>query len=146
MTTTPSALVRRALLVAAVLLVGMASAASAWVHPLQQVTTYYYPGPPPGGFLSGCIVQSELGKQPSGDWARIRGTYSGASPFCARHTAHVITLNQGTGQLEYGAGPNAAWHGAWATSVGQYGQPVFGATLTETSTAGLYISWNISLL
>jgi hypothetical protein len=135
----------------------------AWVHGIGM-KEYFMPGGPQESWLSGCIVQTWLGKDPAHDYASMTvtdGYYNGMNTNCdvpnSANFIQIVTL-QGGGRLHSGAiahpvdfngvlrngGPGGydyAWNLAW----GDPGEPIFGAHVSAINKNGFKSIWDITV-
>jgi hypothetical protein len=101
-----------------------------WHHPLGTESSFYAPGPPFAQTLTGCVVTTYLGKDPSGDYVIL--TLHNSYVFgrnCEGGFVHLETVQgsrivRTTGHVPAVAGAD----GDWSVFVrGPLGQPIVGA-------------------
>lgn len=80
--------------------IGVQGSASAttWVSPFDQVEGYYMPGPPPGGYLSACYVQSMNGSNGPGPIAMLNPQNTTYSSCSGGHVAVFFQIPGGIGE------------------------------------------------
>lgn len=141
-----------AALFAVTVLVGVTAApAAAWQHNKGYTIDYYAPGPPPGGYLSACIVRTGLyDKVPlpsSLHWAQITG-------FNNIYSRCLWTSVQGV--FVWGSSfANGPWVGACSANIqcnsvysGYYAQnySTFGAHYqAQNNIGGPIMAWSVSV-
>lgn len=84
-------------LAATIALQGSASATT-WVSPFDKVEGYYMPGPPPGGYLSACYVQSMNGSNGPGPIAYLNPQKTAVSSCSGGHVAVFFQIPGGIGE------------------------------------------------
>jgi hypothetical protein len=135
-----------ALLIVVGLVAGLGpNPALAWGgHPLNTNVYYYMPGPPPGSWLTACLVRSQLTQYYYGDFATLL-PYDDSTSDCYNGRATIVTYNQSTQQLEQGPADNCLANQI-CVSQGAMGQPVFGAHYAAMNIAWYLEAWQVTVL
>lgn len=97
------------------------------------------PGPPPGGYLSACYVQSWNGADLTGKWpsAMINPQADAYSACSGGHVAAVFAIPGGIGESAFGfAPPNTSF-----TASGPYGDGDIGGAFQACNTHAYCLSW-----
>jgi hypothetical protein len=149
-----------ACLAVAALLPGLAAAQNyGWSHGLGT-RAYFMPGGPEESWMSGCIVQTTLLKDPAGDYADLAvysGVWNGLNTNCQIYSelnfVQIVTwdgqrLNDGPIRRTptLGIGSNGTYQLSWNYSRGPYGQAIFGAHVSAINMNGYRREWFIGVL
>lgn len=126
-----------------------------WTHGLGS-KIYFMPGGPRESWLSGCIVQTWLGKEPRADFAILNvynGSFNGMNTVCdvmnQTNRIQIVTLKNG--RLHEGriATPsrelrNGTYRYASMIASGDTGDPIVGAHVSAINTNGFPMYWDIT--
>lgn len=136
-------MIRRISLCAAALSTGLvfffqtSAGATTWISPFDQVEGYYMPGPPPGGYLSACYVQSMNGSNGPGPIAYLNPQKTVYSNCSGGHVAVFF-------QIPGGIGESASLYVAPDTGLtiaGPDGDGDIGGAFNACNTSGYCLAW-----
>jgi len=123
------------------LVVGAPGTGGAWYSKLNRTVKYYVPGPPPGSYLSACLVRSSNGVTGSSPYASINPIYNKNTSRCT--SADVQVVYDINGSLEAGQLVPASANQT-ATSTGPYGAGLVAGSFTACNVYGYCASWSTS--